>query len=350
MTTLNHNSAIESEHPLSEGVFESEHPNPTLFPLPDFSDIEVEASYRIPITSSRHDAGTTWVEEWRMTDGTKRQILHGEPKSPVTDIAVIKNTALGTQVRGFNEDVAHLIMSKGFPVEIIGPEINSSLSITRSAHDTHKILDITEQRGYHAPGVISQEGYSRGSMIGFGVLALASKHDREIVYSNLTDPCFEHQPSIQDISRPSRILNLCGNELATAVIQLGKLTLNPSKAWNYRRTIDFSGQGLRQLYRTGLPLFTGESGILARHAAMTNPRLLIGFFGRSLTNHMREYEQIFKGCDNVVIKHSDGGHLRGMDKHIMGHIATKFSLLGEQLRDGALPKDLDFTNILRRNS
>lgn len=346
MSLQHSNQTPETHHPLCEGDFFTPQ-EPHLLPLPDY-DVGLDDSYRKIIQPGHKTRfGTTWVEERRMSDGTRRQVLQGMSSRALTDIVVCKNTAWGTQVRGFNEDVADVIMSQGFHVEVIGPEINASLPLSRSAYDTHVILNQAQERGYYDNELIAQEGYSRGGMLGFGVIAYAHRFNRHVIYSNLTDPCLEHRPSFSR-EEATEVAASIPKELLTVAVQIGGLALRPNKARRYLRSIDLSTNGARQFVRTGVPLFSGESGFLARHAAKTNPKMLLCFFRDSFANHEREFVKIFDDCLDVDIKNPDGGHIQGMDRRILGHIATRFSRLGQQLQEGRLPQEIDYALIHNR--
>lgn len=330
------------KHPQNEGVFALEEPLRVL-PLPAF-DTEVDMSYRKKLKTERYfGLGTVWLEEWQMSDGVRNQILMAEPRKRRTDIAVAKNTAWGTQVRGFNEDLARMFMQLGQPVVIIGPETGGSIPQSHSAHNTHKILDITEKLGLHEEKIAVVEGYSRGAMIGFGTLAYAARHKRKIIYANLTDPCMAHGIELNSRQLMETLDNFkdAPAELLTTAVQVGRLILNPVKLFHYKDSVDFSVAGFRQFYRTGRPLFTGEAGFLARHVP-PDAQATVCFFRRSLANHQAEFIDILKEHDGIEIKRTGFGHTTGMDKRILGNIITRFSGLVDQLGAGVKPADIDY--------
>ncbi len=320
-----------TEHPQNEGVSLS---------LPTY-DTQVDPSYRKDLGTTRHHRiGTTWLEEWRMDDGTRYHVMIGEPEKNGIDIVVAKDTALGTQVEGFNEDVGRLLMKLGFPFVIKGPEIGTSIPLSHSAHNTHQVLDRAEEIGFFRSKVAAIEGYSRGAMIGFGTIALAEENKRRIIYSNLTDPCVEHEIAI-DCEQLDDLVEHGPTEVATFMMQMGNLALHPIKAWHYRKTVDLSIAGALQFYRTAKPVFSGEAGPLSRQMPL-DTQATVGFFQNSIANNEAEYIPILSRYPNIVIKHPRGGHLGGVDEQILDNISKPFSGLSIQLRSGVELDDIDY--------
>lgn len=312
--------------------------------LPHY-DTEVDTTHRRPLDTILHDGiGTTWIEEWRMDDGTTFDISISEPLSHASDIVVVKDTAWGTQVRGLNEDVARMFMQLGLTLLIKGPEKNRFIPLSHSAHNTHKVLDVAQARGYHQPDMAMVEGYSRGAMIGFGTNAYAAQFGRHILYSELTDPCVARP--LTELS-PKEWLEIMKNapaEIGTGAYQLGRLALNPVKAWHYRRTINISPFGLWQFAHHAQPVFSGETGDLARHFP-EDGQANISFFMNSCASDEATFRSILTHHDGVEINRLGRGHLTGMDKRLLGHIAARYAGLAQQLRDGVKPESIDFTFV-----
>jgi hypothetical protein len=311
-------------------------------------DTEVAAREMTNIRHIHPGVGKTWVEDWEMTDGTRHNLLFGKSSSNPLGMLIVKDTAWITQVEGFNHDVALMLMGKGFDVLIKGPERGTSLELAQNAHHTHKILDKVEEIGISKTSNVGLEGYSRGSMIGFGTIGRARLHDRKIVYANLTDACVAR--SIEyTLAELLESTKGAPAELLTIAHELGVIALHPTKLWHYRKTFDATVDGMMQIVRTGLPLFTGESGILAGQMPK-DTQATAAFFRNSLANHRRLYKEIIKGKDGdlrpgIETKLTPGGHGRGMAEKILGNIGLRFSRLGDQLREGALPEEIDFTKV-----
>jgi hypothetical protein len=333
-------------HPHPEGVFLDAPDNLHDLPLPSY-DTEVDTSYRKSIRTNRdYGYGTTWHEEWQMSDGIRYDVLITEPEQRKTDIVVAKDTAWGTQVQGFNAHLAREMMRLGYPMVIKGPEKGGSIPLSHSAYNTHRVLDETEKIGLHESKVAAIEGYSRGAMIGFGTGAYADQHGRKIVYSNLTDPCLAHPIEFTARQLGETLSNMkdAPIEVLASAVQLGRLVLNPAKLFHYRETINLSVEGARQFYQTGKPLFTGEAGFLARHFP-EDSQATICFFRNSLANHQAEFVDILKHHEGVEIKRPRGGHITGMDKRILGNIITRFSGLIRQLDAGVHHREIDYSLV-----
>jgi hypothetical protein len=318
------------------------------FSLPEYQT-EVDADYKKAIATVHHPfLGTTWVDEWRMDDGTRFDVSLSEPLSHTSDIVVVKDTAWGTQVRGFNEDVARMFMRMGLTLLIKGPEKNRSIPLSHSAHNTHKVLDVAQDLGYHRPDIAMVEGYSRGAMIGLGTNAYASQFGRRILYSELTDPCVARP--LSELSRKEwvELMKDAPPEIATGIYQLGHLALNPVKAWHYRRTINASPAGLLQFVRHAKPVFSGETGDFARRFP-EDGQANISFFMNSLASDEKTFRSILRDHYGVEINRLGRGHLTGMDTRLFGHIVSRFSGITKQLREGVEPEDVDYSFVHKKS-
>ncbi len=331
-----------NEHPLAEGVFSDAPSDLSLLPLPIY-DTEVDSSYRISLEPTIHEnCGTTWLEEWQMSDGIRHDVLIGESDNPI-GLTVVKNTSLGTQPGGFNTDVARMLMTLGLDVLIIGGEKGGSIPLSHSAYNTHQILDEAEDIGILDSEVIAQEQYSRGSNIGFGVAAYADQFDRIVIYSNFTDPRVAEKLELSPEELLDYLKNL-GPEALTLVLQLGKLMLNPIKAWHYRKTVDLSVDGARQFRDTLTPILDGGGGFLARHFPLDSPAT-VAFFGRKLARDQESYKQILEDHPLVKFRQLGRGHVTGIDKRVISGIERRFLGLTLQLRDGVTIDEIDYAQI-----
>ena len=325
-------------------TYDPTNPDAPLVPLPIF-DTVVDTSYKKHIATHKHDGvGTTWLDERRMSDGIKYKVMVCEPKYARTGIPIVKDLALGTQPEGFNEDVANLLMRLGFIVIMKGPEIGGSIPLAHSAHNTHKILDVTDREGYHEAKVAAVEGYSRGGEIGLGTVAKAAENDRHIIFANLTDACMGKPISV-DRDQIERFMQNAPHEVVTAFYQLGKLALDPRRAWHYRKTVDLSPKGGLQFARTARPVFSGEGGFLARHLP-EDANILMAFLGQSMQSDEATYRAIMKDLKGVSFKSTEtGGHLAGLDEQILTNITRVFGRLMVQLEANVHHCELDYSSI-----
>lgn len=269
--------------------------------------------------------GKTTVEEWLMNDGIRYDVMLGEPEHQRTDVPVVRDTSWGTQVRGFNRRVTAELMQLGYPVVIKGPERGRPIPLSQSAHNTHEILNVSGERGFHDPNSAAVEGYSRGAMIGFGTVAYGPIHRRDIVFANWTDPCIYKRPEMTAGELLQRVINMkkLPVEAGSAVLEIGRLLLNPRKAAEFRETVDLSLEGLEQLINTGRAVFSGEAGFLAeRMPADTHGT--VGFFMSSLGNDEAEYRKVLGRYEKINIKPVHGGHISGIGNRILRHIVDSF--------------------------
>lgn len=334
-------------HPRNdEGVFYAD------YQLPNY-DTEIDTTYCKSMGTETHTGwdeagkrrtlGTTHLEEWRMSDGTRYDILIGRTAQPTTFVPIIKDTAWGTQVHGLNTDVGRKFLSLGYDFLIKGPEKGSSITLSHSAHNTHKVLDRAEDRGIFNTARIALEGYSRGSMIGFGTNAYAAQNNREVIYSNFTDPCIAQPfgPNFETLTK----LPVMPIELAAFGLQIALSQFNPKRTAKLAATADLSRAGILQLARTGIPLFNGEAGALASQTPDTM-KATVAFFGQSVANDQRIFTEILKDRPGVRTVMPDGGHLRGIDDKIINHsIAPRFGRLALQLMEGRLDNELNYDFI-----
>jgi hypothetical protein len=313
--------------------------------LPDYNDTAEPTYIRSIGQPGKHrDYGTTYLEEWSMHDeaGTRYRVARCLADQPISDVWVIKDTAWSTQPEGVNIDVARKLMKLGFNVLIKGPEVDSSLPLSQSAYNTHQILNAMEQRGNIDARYITVEGYSRGSMIGFGVNAYAALFGRRVLYSNLTDPCVA-RPIKADLETVKKAATL-PLDIALLELDVMRSVLDIRRGRYLLDTIDPTPRGLRQFVRTGGPLMNGEAGMMAARTPL-DMQATIAFFRRCRINDAELYEAILADRSGVRFVRPEGGHGGGLDQRIIGNIAVRFERLGSQLADGRQPDELDFQEI-----
>lgn len=292
--------------------------------------------------------GTTYIDRLQMNDEakTRYKVLRGLADNPISNVWVVKDTAWSTEVTGLNEDVARQLMALGLNVLIKGPEINSSIPLSESAFNTHAVLDYYHKRGDLNAREIAIEGYSRGSMIGFGTIAYARQFGRKVLYSNLTDPC---------VALPIKVLDKeATKKLVTLPVDIGLLAIaaaqgvfdvrHPKRGLHLLKTIDVSKHGAGQFYRTGKPLMTGEAGMMAARTPH-DMQATIAFFRRCRVNDAKVYQKILENRPGVRFVSPEGGHGGGIDSRIIGNIAVRFGRLAKQLDQGRTSEELDYRNI-----
>ncbi|MDB5170608.1 MAG: hypothetical protein JWO35_302 [Candidatus Saccharibacteria bacterium] len=292
--------------------------------------------------------GIAYPQTWHVNDEaeTKYKVVRYEASDPRSNMWVVKDTAWGTQPEGLNTDVARKLMSLGFNVLIKGPEINSSLPLSQSAYHTHKLLDALSMLGYLESRFVTVEGYSRGSMIGFGTNAYAPLFDRKVLYSNLTDPCLARPikllpPDIETVKKAVTLpwdISLLGASVLKGLA-------DPRRGHHLARTVDISLEGAKQFVRTGKPLMNGEAGQMAGETPI-DMQAIVAFFRLCRVNDAAVYRQKLAGRPGVRFVRPIDGHGGAIDKRIIGNVSLPFSRLGQQLIEGRTPDELDYRHII----
>lgn len=317
------------------------HPSETeaVPPLPTF-DVAVDEDYCRPLDVYHYDGiGTIWLEEWRLTNGTRHQVMFGEPLHRRTDIVTVMDTTWGTQLRGWNQDWARLFMRLGLPTLVKGPQLGSAVSLAQNANHSHAILDVTQRRGDYQDDTIMVRGFSLGAMIGFGTIAYASQYKRQVLYADLTDPgrARPFGPLAQEFKAwlPDYPL-----EVATSLHELGQLLLQPRRLQHYLNTFDISVDGLRQFIETGREVFSGDAGLLARHFPADNHATL-ALADNSWVN--QGYEEIFAPHPGVnIVRYRHLGHVAAaLAPRVAQDTIRRLEAVAKQLHPGETPQ-LDY--------
>jgi hypothetical protein len=314
--------------------------------LPSY-DNSVDAAHIKPLGEPRHypGYGTVHLEEWPMEDeaGTRYKVARCIADNPVSSVWAAKDTAWSTQVEGANMDIARRLMGLGLHVLVKGPEIGSSIPLSESAYNTHLVLDTLRERYDDIDtSAVAIEGYSRGSMIGFGTNAYAERFDRRILYSNLTDPCVG-RPIQRDIETVKKAATLPA-DIALLEFDVARSLMDFKRARHLLKTVDITPKGLLQFVRTGAPLMNGEAGMMAEQTPL-DMHATIAFFRRCRVNDAKLYERILMDRPGVRFVRPEGGHGAGLDTRIIGNVALRFGRLAEQLAEGRTPDDLDYHYI-----
>ena len=320
------------------------------YELPDYADVTGVPTVTYGSGRTQDEYGTTYLDRWEMNDehGTGYKVLRCMAANPRSDVWVLKDTAWSTQVHGLNTDIARQLMKIGFNVLIKGPEEGSSLPLSQSSYNTHVLASAYEDLGDLDASLVAFEGYSRGAMLAFGSNAYARRFGREALLSNLTDPCVGRKiklnPPDEETLKKAVTLPVDLGLLGVAVLK--GLSANPVRGMHLAKTIDVSPRGAVQFVRTGAPLMTGESGMMAAHTPL-DMKATIAFFRRCRVNDADLYEAIFADRPNVRIVRPEGGHGGGIDRRIIGNMAVRFGRLADQLEEQRRPEEIDYSKILR---
>lgn len=316
------------------------------YQLPEYLHAADVANMELVEEKHHDDLGTIYKEHWTMGDEaqTEYEVLRCQAAEPRTDVWAVKDLAWSTQLEGLNTDVARKIMRLGMNAVIKGPELHNSIRLSESAYNTHSILDGYQKLGYLDASHIAVEGYSRGSMIGFGTNAYAEQFDRKVIYSNLTDPCMALGIHA-DAETVKKAINLPQDILFLGAAALRGVIDNPNRGKHLLKTIDFSPEGAAQFVRTGRYLLNGEAGMMASKTPM-DMKATIAFFRHSEANDEVVYRQLLEGREYVRFVQPEGGHGGGIDSRIIGNVAVRMGRLVDQLEEGRSPEEIDYQKIL----
>lgn len=319
------------------------------YELPDYKHAADVESVKVISEQNHGDIGVIFKERWIMEDEdrTEYNVLRCQSYLNKTDVWAVKDLAWYTQLEGLNTDVARKIMRLGMNAIVKGPELYNAIRLSESAHNTHSILDGYEKLGYMDASHIAVEGYSRGSMIGFGTNAYADKFNRKVIYSNFTDPCMALGINL-DTETLRKAISLPHGIALLGAAALQGIISNPIRGRHLLKTVDVSLAGVAQFARTGRYLLNGEAGRMASKTPM-DMKATIAFFRNSEANDEKIFRQLLEGRNNVRFVQPEGGHGGGIDSRIIGNVAVRMGRLVDQLEEGRSPDEIDYNKILYGN-
>lgn len=318
-------------------------------------------SYRQNVAQPvRHTSGTVFTDGIVMDDGFSYATVIGVPHEPVTDLTIGLTSAWWTSSRGHNRRTVEHFMRLGIPTVFVGAEASyrpsnaelpndvddseHRISLTRSAHNTNVIFDAVSNQGLNRVVDTSDMillGESRGAMVGKGILWLAMLHDRNIVYGDLTAPCFPEKFELHTIKD---LLKQAYGERAALATLASTLTLK--RLVHYPATIDLHPSSVCANLATFWPLFNGEAGQLGRNVP-SDQALHVTTFKDDLVSMPDIWREIYANHPNVRIKPIDGAHLTIAHPKTMEHIERRiFALLREVDRTGGTDATkIDFSRV-----
>ena len=330
--------------PQHEGLFLPEHYQDNIRPLPPALpqyETVADVSRTEHIETIRHPGlGTIWRDQWYMSDGVGYKVSIGRAERSKTDIAIVNETPLITQTKGYNEDVGLSQLQLGYDFVLVGPEEGAEIPLSHSAHNTHAILDVLLKQGYFNEEWIALYGFSRGAEISFGNAAYADQHGRKILYAHLVDP-YGAAPLEFSREQIEEFTDVAFTEATTAIQAVGTLLMNPLRAWHYRHSIDISLEGAKQFVRTAKSVLSGEAGELAYHFPDEAQGTVL-FFGKKDGRRRRLFEEALAGKPGLEFAGIPRGHLVNMYKKVLGQTSVRFAGLAQQLGAGVKPEDIDF--------
>ncbi len=262
----------------------------------------------------------------------------GIPLNPATNIPTLQTSAWVTSSHGHNEHTLRRFVESGSPFIFVGPEgsyrPNSKYPIPKDgislASSAAAVLNFSKEISFghqydFDPALRSVIGESRGAMTAMGILALDSVFNQEVIFADLTAPCFPRKAEIRDI------LKLSGHLISEprSILKLaGKLGL--SRLIHYPSTIDPHPYSLAHQIAMGPALFSGEAGDLAR--LISNDKVLhITCFDDDFASMPKVWKDIFENHNDVRITLLEGSHLTIADPETLKYLVARNMALRQQL-------------------
>lgn len=318
-------------------------------------------SYRQNVAQPvRHASGTVFTDGVVMDDGFSYATVVGIPHDAATDLVIGLTSAWWTSSRGHNRRTVEHFMRLGIPTVFVGAEgsyrpskaelpheidaAEHKISLARSAHNTHVAFDAVSNQGLNRVVDTSNMillGESRGAMVGKGILWLADQHERNIVYGDLTAPCFPEKFELHTIK--DLLKQAYGERAALATLAS---TLTFKRLIHYPATIDLHPESVCANLATWWPLFSGDAGIMGRNVPAMQA-LHVTTFKDDLVSMPNVWREIYANHPLVRIKEIDGAHLTIAHPKTMEHLERRiFALLREVDRTQSTNSaDIDFSRV-----
>lgn len=334
--------------------------------LPKFEDTiqDIYRDKKLPVEKNHNH--TFWRDVVEIGTDYKNareySVVTAFPEHQLVDQPVVMTTAWLTSTQGHNFNTAIHMLNLGFPVIMVGPEgeqksrkcitrqLNNArhTSLPRSTHNTHEIIDAVSST-YNTASYQSFDdkniivlGESRGAMIGMGLPAYAENHDRKVIYSDLTAPCFPERFEYG-------ISSLCnmyqqGRAEFTAIKGLSK-TLGLKRVLHYPGTLNLRPSYLLQAMSCIPALLSGDAGLMARHIPRNTP-MHIKTFNDDYMSQPDSWKKIFQNHPEVSIKKIDGAHLTIAARETLNHIENRLiNLRSELIKSGGDTEKIDFSKV-----
>lgn len=263
---------------------------------------------------------------------------------------IVYTTPWLTDLDGFNTNIGLEFARNGFKAISLSPEhpglpeavnhfknvlFNNQDNLSRDAHSYHQILNhFNEFKSVENLTIDSSNvilfGYSRGSMVGLGINALAKMYNRKIVYNEFIDLCLEHSVRNMNI-KPQTIFPNLIEEALSGLKELGHM--NRQELSHVLQTLPPNIPSFLEQITTGISLFRGETGKFIQDIPPDQNITSVTFFENSLFNQQKEWEYILKDSLKYIhIEKMKGYHLTGMNKEVLSRSIARL-ILFEKLQE-----------------
>ena len=255
------------------------------------------------------------------------------PNDPRTDIPTIATTAWFTSTEGHNEHTARVFMRHGNPVVMVGAEgsehtKSSPFGITL-ARSAAAVLQFAREAAYKTEIDCSRRyliGESRGAMVGMGIIALAETFDQEVLFADLTAPCFPRRfHAARDILTLAKHVS---REPRTVIDLAGKLPIK--LLFHYPATVDPNPGAFVHQLAIGTALFSGEAGELARAIPREQPMHVTTYDDDAASMH-KVWVELFEHHANIRVTPLAGSHLSLADPQTLRYLIARNNIFQEQI-------------------
>ncbi|MDB5169640.1 MAG: hypothetical protein JWN82_36 [Candidatus Saccharibacteria bacterium] len=221
---------------------------------------------------------------------------------------------------------------------------NDMLAYDSYAH--HVILDDIDELEVAAPKEIIETGDSKAAITNFAVQAYAPRFRREVVYSDITDPCLEHgvRPRMLRPKELKEVMHYFGVKEPKNLVAATAEYSNAEKL-RMARTVSLWPGFLIHQVATGFALFAGKGGGFVDHIPNSS-RTAVGFFNGSPYNHGQDWERRLAPFTGVYTYWQDGTHLSILERNVQGGTIDRVDLTQELLKTVLTPDELDAAHIV----
>lgn len=253
----------------------------------------------------RRASGTIAKYAITMQNGARYFLLHGTPNSPSTDVGITQTTPWITGLGGLNRRVLHSQLDAGMYSSLlsVAQQTGYKPSLEQAAHNQlaieHFLAENVDKERDKNNLII--KGISRGAMIGIAMGALAEDDEWNILYSDLTVPCFPNKAKL--FKTAGQLPEMTKNEV-TSFVDLRRIPVRALR--HYAGTLDLSPNGLRYALATIPELTSGNAGRLADSIPDDAAAYIVGFEGDVMSD-MNEWQRRMDHHENVVVEVRSGG-------------------------------------------
>lgn len=265
----------------------------------------------------------------------------GMPKEQTSAIPMIGTSAWFTSIEGHNEHTARTFMRSGNPVVFVGSEGSfhntknhgGSLRGITLARSAAAVLRFSGEVVGNHPDLDQVRrtviGESRGAMVGMGILALDTAFDQDVMYADLTAPCFPRKFNM--FSDPLKLAGHLKHEPRTLLSLAGKIPWSLLR--HYPATVDLHPDAFTHQIAIWSTLFRGEAGDLARLIPV-NKAMHVTTYDDDAASMHKLWVEIFEAHEGVRVTPLSGSHLSLADPQTLAYLLARNQRFQEQVRDG----------------